>query len=156
HMHMSAGWVRLCMVAALAVVLLRNTIAEMFSEEIKTRLSLLPYATLRLAALRLPRRTRDDVLGEWRAELDFILSDTDGLPLTRLIRGMCYSASLLRLLVPVRALGQLIARYVKSGRRRGVSRDAAKVLAGKADTWVWRYLRNAMTLDAAVALAAGL
>jgi exopolysaccharide biosynthesis polyprenyl glycosylphosphotransferase len=157
-MHVSAGWVRLCMVAALVAALLWNTIAEMFSEEIKTRLSLLPYAALRLAALRVPRRTRQDVLGEWRAELDFILSDTDGLPLTRLIRGLHYSASLLRLLVPVRALGQLIAKYLKPGRRPGVSRDAAKVLAGEADTRVWvkRHLRNAMTLDAAVALAAGL
>ena len=155
---MSAGWVRLCVVAALAVLLRRNTIAEMFSEEFKTRLSLLPYAALRLAALRVPRGTRDDVLAEWRAELGFILSDTDGLPLTRLIRGMRYSASLLRLLGSVRALSQLIARFVKPGRRRGVSPHAAKILAGEADTsrWVGRYLRNAMVLDAAVALASGL
>ena len=37
----------------------------------------------------------DDVAAEWRAELDFALRGTDGEPITRLLRGIRYSAGLL-------------------------------------------------------------
>lgn len=73
----------------------RSTVAEMCREEMRTRLGLLPYALIRLAAGRLPHQVRNDVGDEWRDELAFILEATDGLPLTRLIRGTRYAAGLL-------------------------------------------------------------
>jgi DNA-binding transcriptional MerR regulator len=42
-----------------------------------------------------PGHAREDFAEEWRAELAFMLRDTAGLPLTRLLRGTRYAMSLL-------------------------------------------------------------
>jgi DNA-binding transcriptional MerR regulator len=68
----------------------------MWQEEVRTRLGRLPEALIRLASSRLPCQERDDYADEWRAELTFVLRDTDGLPLTRLLRGTSYALGLLR------------------------------------------------------------
>jgi len=80
----------------LGVVMLWRALGAMCQEEIETRIGRLPNALVRLAALRLPRDVRSDLADEWVAELDFIVSETDGLPVTRLFRGLTYAASLLR------------------------------------------------------------
>jgi hypothetical protein len=86
---MSFAWVVL---AGLGILwLVRGMASEMLQEEAKTRLEYLPSALIRLAALRLPKEMRDDTADEWCAELASVLRDTDGLPLTRLLRGVLYA-----------------------------------------------------------------
>ena len=80
----------------LAVAMLLGAVKAMCQEEIETRIGRVPNALIRLAAARLPRLAREDVADEWRAELDHILRATDGLPITRLLRGMRYAIGLLR------------------------------------------------------------
>jgi hypothetical protein len=70
-------------------------VADMFKDEVRTRLGRLPYVLIRLAALRLPRANRADVVEEWDAELNFVLHGTEALPLTRLLRGFWFSADLM-------------------------------------------------------------
>jgi hypothetical protein len=87
---MSAWWWLLLPLAG--AYALGKTMAQ---QEAETRLSQLPSALIRLAVRRLPPDLRDDMAAEWKAELEFILTGTDGLPLTRLWRGTRYAGSLL-------------------------------------------------------------
>lgn len=80
----------------LVATMLWRALGAMCEQEIETRIGRLPNALIRLAALRLPRDVRSDLADEWKAELDFIVSETDGLPVTRLLRGLHFAASLLR------------------------------------------------------------
>jgi hypothetical protein len=82
--------------AIFAAAALWRALNAMCQEEIETRLGRLPKALLGLAALRLPRDVRSDLASEWAAELDFVVSETDGLPVTRLLRGLVFAGSLLR------------------------------------------------------------
>lgn len=86
------------MILALLCVLglLKGTASEMFQEEAKTRLEHLPSTLIRLAALGFPKEMRDDTAAEWQAELASVVRDTDGLPLTRLLRGVLYAAGMFR------------------------------------------------------------
>lgn len=79
-----------------AGMLIWRALGVMCTEEINTRIGRLPNVLIRAAALRLPRDVRKDLVDEWTAELDVIVSDTDGLPVTRLARGLRFAASLLR------------------------------------------------------------
>jgi hypothetical protein len=90
---MSAWW--LLLLPAGAWALGKTTLGNMAQQEAQTRLSRLPCLLLRIAARRLPTELRDDLSGEWEAELGFILTGTDGLPLTRLWRGTRYAGGLL-------------------------------------------------------------
>ena len=80
-----------------------RALSAMCQEEIQTRLGRLPNLLIRLAALRLPRDVRSDLASEWLAEVDRIVSGTEGLPVTRLLKGLRYAADLLR-------AGPLVAR----------------------------------------------
>src|ERR1700733_6986164 len=106
---MNAAWIGLCGSALLVVWLLRDALTDMCKEEVRTRLTQLPYTLLRIVALRIPRPGRDDALAEWRAELDFILSETDGLPITRIVRGVWYSMAMLGLLMPFADVRHFVA-----------------------------------------------
>lgn len=66
------------------------------SEELRGRLDRLPRELLRLATCRLAAEIRDDVAEEWTAELQVILHNSEGLPITRLCRGIRYALGLLR------------------------------------------------------------
>lgn len=91
---MSFAWLILGLLCALG--LLKSATSEMFQEEAKTRLEHLPVTLIRLAALGLPKEMRDDIAAEWQAELASVLRDTDGLPLTRLLRGVLYATGMFR------------------------------------------------------------
>jgi exopolysaccharide biosynthesis polyprenyl glycosylphosphotransferase len=143
---MSAAWLGLCGLGVICAWLSWSAISAMCQEEIRTRMGRLPYAVLRAAALRIPRAERPEVIAEWQAELDFILGETDGLPMTRLLRGVRYSASLLGLLLPFARIRDLIAAYwwrKESRRLRSV-------------VWVSEYVRAAVAADGICGLAAGL
>jgi hypothetical protein len=81
-------------VAILFGSVLWATVTDMCKDEVRTRLSGLPYLLIRVASLRIPRDARGDITGEWNAELVYILRGTEGLPVTRLLRGVTYSADL--------------------------------------------------------------
>jgi hypothetical protein len=89
---MKFTWVILA--GAAVLWLLRTATTQMCQEEMRTRMAGLPYALVRVASKRLPEEVRDDVADEWRGELAFVLRETDGLPLTRLLRGMRFAMGL--------------------------------------------------------------
>lgn len=142
---MNAAWVGLCGTALLVVWLLRDALTDMCKEEVKTRLERLPYAVLRMVALRIPRPERPDVLEEWRAELDYILSETDGLPITRLLRGVSYSVGMMGLMLPFADARQAVAAYWWRVTRRL-----------RQTSWTRTYLSIAATIDGMVMLGAAL
>jgi hypothetical protein len=80
---------------ALVASVLGAVIIDMCKDETRTRLGRFPLWLIRLAAKRVPESDRADLRDEWDAELTFILRDAEGLPVTRLIRGIAYSADLL-------------------------------------------------------------
>ena len=98
---------------------------------------------------------RPDMLDEWKAELDFILSETDGLPLTRLLRGMRYSVCLLGLMLPFTNVRNRIAGWWwRKGTHRLRYRPFRDLLTASFG-WVYIYRRLAVAVDGIGALAAG-
>jgi hypothetical protein len=92
---MRAAWIAVLAIGVTAGAVARAVVGDMAREEARTRLGRIPFALIRLAAARVPRELRDDLPAEWKAELEFLLADTDGLPLTRLLRGIRFSVGLL-------------------------------------------------------------
>jgi hypothetical protein len=84
------GWT-LGLLAAFALI----CISDLVSEEARTRLDRLPHALIRLAARRAPAEIRDELGAEWAAELHEILRGAEARPITRLVIGLHYAASLL-------------------------------------------------------------
>jgi hypothetical protein len=93
---MSAAWIA-ALVLGTSVIggIAKLVMGGMIREEAQTRLGRIPYAVIQLATARVAPELRDDLVAEWRAELEFLLTDTEGMPLTRLVRGIRYSAGLL-------------------------------------------------------------
>jgi hypothetical protein len=89
----------IAMVAVAGLILLGSLVSaavtDMCKDEVRTRLGQLPHVLIRMAALWIPTAARGDLTDEWNTELDFILRGTEGLPVTRLLRGISYSADLL-------------------------------------------------------------
>jgi hypothetical protein len=93
---MSGAWIVALATIGVAVGVAKAVMGVMIREEMQTRLGRLPFVLIRLASARVPRADlRDDLAAEWNAELEFVLTGTDGLPLTRLMRGVRYSTGLL-------------------------------------------------------------
>lgn len=80
-----------------AVVLFATgtALGDLCSKEIRGRLDQIPYGLLNLVARRMPESVRADLLEEWEGELHQFLHGAEALPVTRLWRGLRYSASLL-------------------------------------------------------------
>lgn len=108
-------------------------VTEMFKAEVRTRLDGLPYMLIRLAARRIPRTDRNDLTDEWQAELDFVLHGTEGLPLTRLLRGVLFSADLL-----LRGAAG-VAREIKAAKTRPNWRLAVRARLSRLPTWASLY-----------------
>jgi hypothetical protein len=81
-------------VSGFVFAVIAKTATDASTQEVRTRLDRLPRTILALAARALPNEERDDLLAEWEAELSFILRHTDGLPLTRMWRGLRFASSL--------------------------------------------------------------
>ena len=92
---MTPGWILLSGLICLLIWLLRNATGEMLKVEMQTRLCRIPNVLIRVAALLLPAHNRRDQSNEWLGELAFIVNETEGLPVTRLLRGIRFSGSLL-------------------------------------------------------------
>lgn len=65
-------------------------------QEFESRFQRIPFVLVRIAALAQPCAHRAELVEEAEAELSFILSETGGLPLTRLWRGLRYAGGLVR------------------------------------------------------------
>lgn len=90
-------------IVMIAAGLLHNAFTGMLKQEFGTRLAGLPKQLIHIAGKRLPIRIRAEYLDEWLSELDYVLRETDGLPVTRLIRGSRYAAGVL---LAARAIGR--------------------------------------------------
>ena len=104
-------------------------LAGLISDEVRGWLELAPRAILRLAAMRLPADQREAIYNqEWLPEVIFILRKADGRPITRLIIGTWYAASM------IRSAGR-IARSLAPVRNQGLApaqahgRDRVSVIA---------------------------
>jgi hypothetical protein len=115
---MNLLWIGVGSLGLLVSWLLRATMADLLREEARTRVVSIPFAILRLAMARVPHAMRDDLAAEWNAELHYILRGSEGLPITRLIRGIRYAVGLLRAARAVAA--GLTGRRRRFGRREGV------------------------------------
>lgn len=83
-------------VLALVGFLALGVAGRLLHAEATTRLEALPAWILRRASARLPESARADQLEEWLANVaDVIHPQTEGLPITRLVRGLRYSMSAL-------------------------------------------------------------
>jgi len=83
-------------VAGLLAHVVFGALGDMAREETRTRLESIPFVLLELAASRIPAELRPDLEAEWRAELAFHIDGTEGMPVTRIARGIRFAASLLR------------------------------------------------------------
>jgi hypothetical protein len=90
---MSAPWLPLAILGGFA---LSAAVGDLISQEIRGRLDALPRAVLLLAARRLPDELRAEKLTEWEGELHEILRGAEALPVTRLWRGLHYTAGITR------------------------------------------------------------
>jgi hypothetical protein len=85
---------------------------DLVSQELKGRLDLLPHFILRLAATQLNKTQYDTIYKEeWLPELEFILKEAEGLPITRCITGTKYS---LGLLISARRIARQLNRALGS------------------------------------------
>lgn len=132
------GFALLASLICLIIWLLRNAAEEMLKEEMQTRLCRIPNAVIRLAALRLPAQSRSEQAGEWSSELAFIVNDTEGLPLTRLLRGIRFAGSLL--LAAREMAHELKSAQESIGYRGPTACAAAGITYRQLDYWARRGL----------------
>jgi hypothetical protein len=85
----------LILLGALCAGLVASTMGSMVQDEIRTRLTRLPYAILRLAAMLAPAAQREDLRAEWRSEASAILKETQDVPVTGLLRATWFALGLL-------------------------------------------------------------
>lgn len=112
---MSGLWVAVLLLMGIAIGVVKAAVGDMIQEEARTRLGRIPFALIRIATLRVPPGLRDDLAAEWNAELGFLLTGTDGMPVTRLLRGIRYSAGFL---LSARKITDALRPRPSSGRRR--------------------------------------
>jgi hypothetical protein len=79
----------------LSAGLLAGAVSGMVQDEIRTRLTRVPYGILRLAARLLPAAQREDLRAEWRSEASAIFEETKEVPFTGLLRATWYALGLL-------------------------------------------------------------
>jgi hypothetical protein len=118
---MTAGAAAWAALVGLIGMLVLACVGDLASEEVRGRLERLPHALIALAARRAPPEMRAELREEWAAELHEILRGAEGLPITRLVRGIQYAAGVLR---TARGVGRQLSP--NHGRiRTGPSRFAA-------------------------------
>ncbi len=79
----------------LVMAVLLAAIGEMVSDEIRARLDRIPLTILAVAARRLPPEQRRALYSEaWLPELRHVLQGDEAVPITRLIHGIRFAASL--------------------------------------------------------------
>lgn len=90
------------------------------TEELSTRVGKFPLAVVTIAARLLPRDRRDDYRDEWVSDAEQLIADTDGKPLTRIIRNVGFAISLaVRARSLRRLVGPVSAATVQTGKKAG-------------------------------------
>lgn len=80
----------------LMLALLVRLAGDLVSEEIRGWLDVAPRAILRLAAARLNREQREMLYSEeWLPELEWIMREAEGRPITRAKRATCFALGIL-------------------------------------------------------------
>jgi hypothetical protein len=116
------------------IAVFTKTATDASSQEMRTRLERLPQTLMGWTARLLPDDVLEDLLDEWTAELMFILRYTEGLPLTRLWRGIRFASSLMLsgpALGKDQAIGERIGRAALSLVGCGSSTVGILMLAGR-------------------------
>ena len=93
---MNSAWFVLAAVGGFAVGVAAVIVGDMLSEEFRERVDNFPEWLIRCAGRRLSEDVRVPVRDEWLAELDAILDQVKGLPLTRLVVGTRFAFGVLR------------------------------------------------------------
>src|SRR5438128_234992 len=84
-------------VVVFVIAALLAPVGQLIGDEVRGWLELVPRAILRLAAVRLPAAQRPAIYNEeWLPELLSILREAEGRPITRLITGTWFAASMTR------------------------------------------------------------
>lgn len=100
-------------------------LSGLIGDEVRGWLELAPRGLLRVAAMRLPVDRREAIYGEeWLPELLFIVRKVEGRPITRLVLGTWFAASM------IRSAGR-VARTLGPIQREGPDSAAAFVTATK-------------------------
>lgn len=81
-------------VAWVLLTLLLLWLKKAAAEELSTRIGKFPLAAVTIAARLLPRDRRDDYRDEWASDAEQLIADTDGKPLTRIIKNIGFAISL--------------------------------------------------------------
>lgn len=123
---MSAVW---SVAVAVVLVIVGHLLGALASEEIYTRICRLPFAAIRLAVLAVPKQEREELRSDLEADLAYLLKETEGLPITKLWRG-------------IRFAGSLLLRSHELSGRRTLGITALRVVGGStalgvAGFWVW-------------------
>ena len=97
-----------------------NAVSGMLSQEVQARLARLPVALLRMARMLVPGEQRDERYREWVAEVSYIAKETDGLPVTRLLKGLKYAAGAITGEITIRRSARLAASRLEAGLDRQI------------------------------------
>jgi hypothetical protein len=155
-----AGAVAIGLLAVATVVRMAGSLLD---EELRSRIFRLPHLLLRLARRRLPADLRQLYDQEWLPDLEFIVRATEGLPVTRLVRGTSHA---LGILVSARRIVQAhdphgryaIVRDLAGARDRALSlaRGVSVLYARERSVDPASARAFATELDLTIGLAAGL
>ena len=127
---------------AVAGAAMVNAVTGMLSQETQTRLARLPVALLRMARMLVPGEQRDERHREWVAEISYIAKETDGLPVTRLLKGLKFAVEAIIGAVAIRRLNWLGARRTAAEADLQVRLEEAGRLS-EATEAKWAALANA-------------
>jgi hypothetical protein len=111
---MKAFWAALGALMLLAAGLFIAAVSGMVQAEIRTRLSQLPEAVIRLAVRRIPQDLREDLGEEWRSELEGIFDANQDMPVTGLTKAIWYATGLLVRGPAVARIFSGTARYARA------------------------------------------
>jgi hypothetical protein len=118
------------------IFILRPTIEDMISDEIRSRLNDLPRYLIRLAVRPLPPKDRQSYFDELNLELTASLEGNERRQVTRLVQGLKFAAPLVVGAIPLRLA--VVERKGRSAYRLIIAALCAAVLALGATVTLWR------------------
>ncbi|MFI6536675.1 hypothetical protein ACIBHY_29785 [Nonomuraea sp. NPDC050547] len=104
------------------VTVVCTTCSDLIKQEAATRLERLPLWLLHRAAQDLPEEIREQVLNEeWIPDLLHMTRDTEGLPITRVVRGVRHATNLMG--SPAAAIGKMVKPHRRQTSTLGQDTD---------------------------------
>lgn len=121
-----------------------NVVSGMLSQEAQTRLARLPVTLARVARLLVPEDQREQWYRELIAELSYIAKETDGLPVTRLVKGLAFASGATR-----------GAFAIRRSDRASYPAPTARSLPGRWQMWAGQYTGIAIIIAISLGAAQG-